>query len=141
MKSTVGDAMTVLVHTCRRGETLDRAAKLMWEHDCSEVPVIDDDGLLVAMVSDRSACTSAYTQGKALSQIPVIAAALERVKGVRAEDSLESAHEVMRKHHLRCLPVVDKAGRLIGVLSITDVIRATHIQGEPRFSSKSIQAR
>ena len=141
MTSTVGDAMTIVLHTCKRSETLDRAAKLMWEHDCSEVPVIDDDGFLVAMVSDRSACTCAYTQGKALSQIPVMCAAFDSVRAVRAEDSLDSAHELMRKHNVRCLPVVDRTGRLIGILSITDVIRATSLQGEPRFSSKSIQTR
>ena len=137
---TVGDAMTTRLRTCRSGETLDRAAKIMWEHGFSEVPVVDDDGFLIAMVSDRDVCICAYTQEKALSQIPVACAAPDRVQTVRTEDSLDRAHELMRLRHLRCLPVVEQTGRLIGILSITDIIRVASLQGEPRFSSRTVEA-
>jgi CBS domain-containing protein len=138
---TVSDAMTTRLHTCKKGETLDRAAKIMWEHGCSEVPVVDDDGFLITMVSDRSVGICAYTQGKALTQIPVTCGATERVEVVRTGDSLEFAHELMRKHHVRCLPVVEATGRLIGLLSITDVIGSTSLQGEPRLSANSVEAK
>ena len=137
---TVSDVMTTHLYTCKTGETLDRAVKLMWEHGFSEVPVIDDDGFLVSMVSDRSVCICAYTQGKALSQIPVTCAAPGGLQVVRTEDSLESAHELMRRHHLRCLPVVESTGRLIGLVSITDIIRRTSLQGEPRLSASGVLA-
>lgn len=137
---TVSDVMTTHLYTCKTGETLDRAVKLMSEHGFSEVPVVDDDGFLIAMVSDRSACICAYTQGKALSQIPVTCAAPGGLQIARTGDSLDVAHDRMRKHHLRCLPVVERTGRLIGILSITDIIRRTSLQGEPRLSSSSIEA-
>ena len=137
---TVGDAMTTSLHTCKKGETLERAVQIMWEHGFSEVPVVDDDGFLVTMVSDRAACLCAYTQGKALSQIPVTCATPERLQTVGTEASLDAAHELMRRHHIRCLPVVERTGRLIGVLSITDIIRNTNLQGEPRLSADSIAA-
>jgi CBS domain-containing protein len=137
---TVSDAMTTHLHTCNKGETLDRAAKIMWEHGCSEVPVVDDDGFLIAMVSDRTVAICAYTQGKALTQIPVTCGARERVEVVRTGDSLDLAHELMRKHKVRCLPVVEGTGRLIGLLSITDIIRSTSLQGEPRLSASSVEA-
>ena len=85
---TVSDAMSTRLHTCKKGETLDRAAKIMWEHGCSEVPVVDDDGFLIAMVSDRGVGICAYTQGKPLTQIPVACGARERVEVVRPDDSL-----------------------------------------------------
>jgi CBS domain-containing protein len=136
----VDDVMTTQLHTCKRGETLDRAAKIMWELGCAEVPVVDDDGSLVAMVSDRSACLSAFTQGKALNEIPVTSAAPAPFRVARIGDSLDEAFELMRKYHERCLPVVDHNGRLVGILSITDIIRATSLGGEPRFSAGSIEA-
>ncbi len=138
--NTVADAMTTTVHTCKSGEMLDRAAKIMWEHGCSEVPVVDKDGVLITMVSDRDVCLCAYTQGKVLAQIPVTCAAPAPVQVVRTEDSLDFAHELMRRHHIRCLPVLEKTGRLIGILSISDVIRTTSLQGEPRLSANSIEA-
>ncbi len=137
---TVGDTMTTSLRTCQRSETLERAVKIMWEHDVSEVPVVDDDGFLVAMVSDRGACLCAYTQGKALSQIAVTCAASARLHTVRPDTSLDTAHDLMRRHSVRCLPVVESTGRLVGVLSITDVIRTLSLQGEPRLSAATIAA-
>jgi acetoin utilization protein AcuB len=136
----VDDVMTSKLHTCKGGETLDRAAKIMWELGCSEVPVVDDDGFLVTMVSDRSACLSAFTQGKPLKEIPVTSAAPRTFRVARGSDSLDEALQVMRKHHERCLPVVDGKGRLVGVLSITDILRATSLEPEPRLSARSIEA-
>ncbi len=118
MMNTVADAMTTRLHTCKSGEMLDRVAKIMWEHGCSEVPVIDEHGFLITMLSDWDVCLCAYTQGKVLAQIPVTCAAPDRVQVVRPEDSLDFAHELMRKHHIRCLPVLEQTGRLIGILSI-----------------------
>jgi CBS domain-containing protein len=137
---TVADAMTTHLYTCKSRETLDRAAKIMWEHDCSEVPVLDEGGFLVAMVSDRDVCITAYTQKRPLTQIPVTCAAQGPLRVVRTEDSLDFVHELMRRHHVRCFAVVERTGRLIGVLSITDIIRATSLRGEPRFSARSIEA-
>ena len=110
------------------------------EHGCSEVPIVDEEGFLVTMVSDRSVCLCAYTQGKPLAEIPVTCATPDRLRVLGTEDSLEFAHELMRRHHVRCLPVVERTGRLVGVLSITDIVRATSLQGEPRLSANSIQA-
>ena len=139
-KTLVDDVMTTRLHTCKGDETLERAAKIMWEHGCAEVPVVDDDGFLVTMVSDRSALLCAYTQGKPLAQIAVTSAAPRNFRVARAGDSLDAALEMMRKHHERCLPVVDAVGRLIGVVSITDIIRVTSLQGEPRLSANTIDA-
>jgi CBS domain-containing protein len=135
---TVGDVMTTHLYTCKSRETLDRAAKVMWEHGCSVVPVLDECGRLVAMVSDRDVCITAYTQKKALAQIPVTSAAPGPLRVVRTDQSLEAAHELMRRHHLRCLGVVERTGQLIGVLSITDILRCSHLQSEPRLSENSV---
>ncbi len=137
---TVADVMTTHLYTCKSRETLDRAAKIMWEHGCSTVPVIDEHGFLVAVVSDRDVCICAYTQRKLLSEIPVTCAAPGPLRIVRTTESLEAAHELMRRHHVRCLPVVEGSGRLIGVLSITDVIRVVSLQSEPRLSANSVEA-
>lgn len=137
---TVADVMTTHLYTCKSRETLDRAAKIMWEHSCSSVPVVDEDGFLVALVSDRDVCITAYTQRRPLSEIAVTCAACGPLRVVRTGDSLEAAHELMRRHHVRCLPVVEGTGRLIGILSITDIIRCTRLQSEPRLSADSVAA-
>ncbi|MBA3541520.1 MAG: CBS domain-containing protein, partial [Deltaproteobacteria bacterium] len=58
--------MTRSVHTCQPTDTLAAAAKLMWEHDIGALPVVDQVGHVVGMITDRDACMAAYTRGDAL---------------------------------------------------------------------------
>jgi CBS domain-containing protein len=109
--------------TCREGETLNRAAQLMWEHDCGAIPVTDDAGKLVGMVTDRDVCMAAYTKGRTLLDIPVAEAMTTQVYSCSPDESIETAEMLMRDHQIRRVPIVDKAGRLAGLLSVSDVAR------------------
>jgi CBS domain-containing protein len=108
---------------CRPRDTLNNAAQLMWEHDCGSIPVVDDDGSIIGMVTDRDICMAAYTQGAALSAIPVSDAMAKRVFRCRATDSVGAAERLMADHQIRRLPVVDAEERLVGVLSLNDIAR------------------
>ena len=57
--------------TCSPRDTLHRAAGLMWEHDCGALPVVDDNGHIAGMITDRDICMAAYTQGRPLHAVPV----------------------------------------------------------------------
>jgi Mg/Co/Ni transporter MgtE len=74
--TNVRDLMTTAVRSCTTGDNLQRAAQIMWESDCGVVPVVDRDGRLVGMITDRDICMAAYTQGKPLSHIGVFYAIL-----------------------------------------------------------------
>jgi CBS domain-containing protein len=119
--STVRDVMSAAVHTCHADDTLAVAARIMWEQDCGFVPVTDGVGRLVGVVTDRDACMASYTQGKSLLAIPVSAAMATRVVTLHAADPLERAHELLRTHHLRRLPVVDGDHHVLGVVSLKDL--------------------
>lgn len=41
------------VLTCRSDDTLNHAAQIMWDHDCGAIPVVDQDGRLVGILTDR----------------------------------------------------------------------------------------
>jgi CBS-domain-containing membrane protein len=102
----------------------------MWEYECGALPVLNDRGDPIAMVTDRDICMAAYTQGKKLSEIPVIDAASRHLRSVRPDDSAEFALSVMRDHAVRRLPVVDIGGNLVGIVSLVDFARAK-VAGEP----------
>jgi CBS domain-containing protein len=127
----VSDVMSTRVHTCSVGDTLDRAARIMSEHECGAVPVLDTRGQAIAMVTDRDICMAALACQKLLSQIPVMTAASRRMYAVRTVDTLDLAHELMCKHKVRRLPVVDGDGNLIGIVSLVDLVRAARSCGEP----------
>lgn len=119
----VEQLMQRTVQTCRAHDTLNDAARLMWEHDCGCVPVVDDDGKAIGMLTDRDICIAAYTRGQPLWEVPVVAAMATAPRTCRTGDSVQSAESIMRADQLRRLPVVDRSDRVVGILSLNDVAR------------------
>jgi CBS domain-containing protein len=103
---------------------LNRAAQLMWEQNCGAVVVVDGDGKLAGIVTDRDTCMAAYTQGKPLSAIPVQVAMARDVIRCHSDESESEVMHRMAEHQVRRLPVVDDDDRPVGVISLTDLARA-----------------
>jgi CBS domain-containing protein len=122
----VTELMSTNAQSCSTSDTLQRAAQLMWENDCGVVPVLDGDGRLVGMLTDRDICMAAYTRGQPLSQIPVTTAMAKQVHGVSASDSVEAAEALMRRAQVHRVPVLDGDGRLKGILSVSDLLHHAH---------------
>jgi CBS domain-containing protein len=132
----VFEVMTRRVFSVHHGETLANAAAVMWDRDVGCVPVLDDDGCLVGMLTDRDICMAALTRGARLDEIEVASVMSRRVHTCAPEQTLAEAGEVMRLDRIRRAPVVDGDGRLIGLLSLGDLAReAVHERrrrhGEP----------
>ena len=121
MPMNVEQIMTRSVRTCGPDDSLDTAAHLMWEGDCGCVPVVDEQGQCLAMITDRDICMAAYTQGRCLGEIPVRAAMSGECHGVSPRDPLVMAERTMQEHEVRRLPVVDEHGRLVGIVSLSDI--------------------
>jgi CBS domain-containing protein len=127
----VEQLMTRALRTCTPTDTLAQAAAVMWDNDCGVVPVVDNEGRALAMITDRDICMAAYTQGRPLSEIPVSTASSKSLYAVRPNETLRTAEELMRAHKIRRLPVVDDQGHLVGVLSLNDLVRrAGHRTGD-----------
>lgn len=119
----VQDVMTGAPCSCKPTDALVVAARIMWEDDCGCVPVVDDHGALVGMVTDRDACMAAYTRGRRLDEIQVGSVMARQLCSCSPEDSLSEAERYMQEYQVRRLPVVDAHNRLVGVLSCNDLIR------------------
>lgn len=119
----ISELMTRPVHACRATDTLDCAASLMWEHDIGSVVVIDDAGQVIGMVTDRDACMASYTRGRALCDIPVDTAMARHVVTCKADDTDAAVTQLMAKHKIRRIPVVDETDRPVGMVSLNDLAR------------------
>ncbi len=122
----VSELMTTAAKSCGPNDNVQLAAQIMWENDCGVVPVIDDDGRVIGMVTDRDVCMAAYTHGKPLWQIPVSNAMARHVYGIRENERVEVAEALMRRVRVRRVPVLDGEGRLKGILSLNDLARHGH---------------
>lgn len=119
----LNEVMNQPVVVCPDDSTLEQAARLMWEQDCGVVPVVDREGRLIGVVTDRDICMSAYTQGRPLGAIPVTTAMAHAVVAAHESDSVESAEQLMQDNQIRRLPVVDGEGRPVGIVSLNDLAR------------------
>ena len=117
----IAQLMTRNVRTCRQTDTLDVAAKLMWDYDIGVVPVVDDFDQVVGIVTDRDACIAAFMQCQPLHRLPCSVAMSKHVVTCRPEDTDVAVAKLMAKNKIRRVPVIDDAQKPIGIVSLSDL--------------------
>jgi CBS domain-containing protein len=115
--------MTSDVCACSPQDTLNRAAQLMWEHDCGFLPVVDDGRRVVSVVTDRDVCMGVYTQGKPLWDLPVSSVMSPALYTCKPGDDATDVERLMRDKKIRRIPVIDDSGELVGVVTLGDLAR------------------
>jgi CBS domain-containing protein len=118
----VHELMTHEVGTCGPDTTLESAAIIMWERNCGAVPVVDQAGTPVGVITDRDIAMSAAMTHKPLWEISVEEVLNGRhAYTCRANDDIKTAMRTMWAQHVRRLPVIDDGGHVTGILSVDDV--------------------
>jgi CBS domain-containing protein len=117
----VKELMTTDVKHCGMETNLAAAAKIMWEGDCGAVPVTDERGKVVGVITDRDICIAAATRPRTEGEIPVKDVISKAVYTCSPADDVRSALETMKSRKVRRLPVVEQGGRLAGIVSIHDI--------------------
>ena len=67
----VRELMTSEVKTCRAETNLAEAVRDMWEGDCGALPVVNDEGRVIGMITDRDICIALATRGRSADRIAV----------------------------------------------------------------------
>jgi CBS domain-containing protein len=120
----VQDIMSRPVLCCRTDDTSAVAAGLMWDHDCGAVLVVDEDGRLCGIVTDRDLCMAAYTRGLPLHEILVRSVMNPDVLTCSIDDPLARVEQLIAEHQVRRIPVVDAELHPVGVVALNDLARA-----------------
>jgi CBS domain-containing protein len=135
----VSDLMTHDVATVAPDKTSLDAARLMWEHDCGFIPVVNPlSRKVVGVVTDRDLCMACFTQGSNLREVPVQRVMSRSVIACSPQDGLDRVHALMRGHQVHRLPVVDPAGALVGVISLNDLARHAARQRGPESAGARV---
>jgi CBS domain-containing protein len=119
----VGEIMTQAVKFCGPDSDLESVAMDMWNHDCGCIPVVDENGKPVGIITDRDIAMAGALKGQPLRDIRIS----DVIKGhtlhcCHSEDPVQSALKTMWAEHVRRLPVINGDGRLQGILSVDDII-------------------
>jgi len=118
----VGDVMTAAAVCCSPESNLGSAVELLWSHNCGMLPVVDNQGKLIGVVTDRDICIALGTRNRLAGDLTVGQVATSRFITCRPDDEIHEAVNTMAEHHVRRLPVVDSQGVPQGILSMDDVI-------------------
>lgn len=119
------DVMSSPVYPCSVHDSLNRVAAIMWDRAVGIVPVLDDDGDVVAVITDRDVAMAAFLSNRRLSALPVSESMSRTVHVCRTTDSLRDVQASMAEHRCRRLPVLNEDGQLVGIVSVDDLIRAS----------------
>jgi len=125
-KETVMKARDLMTHpaiTCHVNDPLNMAAHRMWDQDCGALPVVNDDGKVTGMITDRDICMAAYTQGRPLDAMLVNSAMATHVVSVSPDQTILDVEQLMATHQIRRIPVVDAEGKPLGIISIDDLAK------------------
>lgn len=118
-----GDVMTGDVCTIHFSDSVENAARAMVRRDCGSLPVVDDDGRLIGMITDRDIVTRVVARGLAPRRARVDECMSDRVFACYEEDLIESCLWLMSRHQVRRIPVVDERDRVVGIVSQADLAR------------------
>jgi CBS domain-containing protein len=137
MNATVKDVMTTHVVAVRKSASFKEMAVRLTEHRVSAFPVIDDDDKVIGVVSEADLLTKEALESDAHGKVNSMLhhRELSKAAGVTAADlmttppvtigpneSVSHAARLMYARHVKRLPVVDDDGRLVGIVSRTDVL-------------------
>lgn len=132
---TVADLMITNLVTLKENDSLAKAKTLMAEKSIRNLPVVDDDGKCLGMLTQREYLKHAFylvsqfgTQQltKKEEQTPVRNALNKDTLTVAPNLSLKTAAEFFIENKYGSLPVVDENGLLVGILSPVDFVKLAY---------------
>lgn len=95
---------------------------MMVDNDCGEIPVVDESGQLVGVITDRGIACRCVARGKS-SDTRVEDVMSESPVTVTADASIEECCQKLEDSQVRRLPVVDDQGKCCGIVSQADIAR------------------
>jgi CBS domain-containing protein len=115
--------MTKNPECCRRDHTAREAARVMRDRDVGVVPIVDDGGRVVGIVTDRDLAVRGIAAGKDVNtklsdlMTPMASCSFQ-------DDDLRDVEQKMAELQVRRIPIVDAGGRCLGIISQADIARA-----------------
>jgi CBS domain-containing protein len=126
------DVMSQPPYTCGPNTDLATVAKIMWDHDCGFVPVVDASGSVTGAVTDRDICIATSTRRLLPEHISAAQAMTSPIHACLPDDDINDVLATMKQSQIRRLPVIGADGRLRGVISLNDIVLASTDKREPR---------
>lgn len=159
--SLIKDIMTEKVIAVTKDTTISELSKILIKNKISGVPVIDDEGKLIGMVTDADIITEdmepifpiyfdpliisyAFIENfekyrkdiKEYLETPIEEIMTRRVKSVKRETPVSEAAKIMVRDKVNRIPVVDEYNKVIGIVARADILKSMVTEAEKKIGSK-----
>jgi acetoin utilization protein AcuB len=124
--------MTKDVLTLTADRSMMKASKVMKDKNVSSLPILDDDGKIIGIVSDRDIKDASPSKATTLdmhelyyllSEVKLKDIMTKKVVTIRADETVEKAAVLMLEGRFGSLPVVDDDNKVIDIITDTDVFK------------------
>jgi CBS domain-containing protein len=138
----VRDICKPVVVFAYRSMPLNEAARLMREHHVGSLVVVEekDTGKMpIGILTDRDITLSVVAKDLEARNLTVGEVMTEDVVAVRDDDSILDGLALMRRRGVRRAPVVTRAGTLVGILTLDDLLRMIVAQLDDLVAAISVE--
>lgn len=128
----IRDVMTSNPNRCIPEASATQAARIMDQMHVGIVPVVvsDTNPKLVGVVTDRDLCLSVVAADKHPSSVQVSNCMTSEIVACRPEDDIQKALDLMSKHQVRRVPVINEQGLLQGMVSTADIWQRSNLSSD-----------
>jgi CBS domain-containing protein len=119
----VKDVMTTPAMFVLKDTPVSQVSTIMRDNDVGVVPVCDENGSVLGVVTDRDIVVRALSLNKSLDTISVSDIMTSEVTTVSPMTDVDDVYEIMSDIQIRRLPVVDKT-TLVGMVTLGDLSQA-----------------
>jgi CBS domain-containing protein len=120
---TIEEIMTTDPVSLGPGDTLARAGELMLEHRIRHIPVVDDAGVLLGLITQRDLLAIGSKDDSPDKPAQRLADIMrQQLYRIDRDSDMRSAGLLMQQHKIGSLPVTDDKGALVGIVTDSDYV-------------------
>lgn len=109
--------------------TVSEAVDLLVRHNIGSLPVVDSDGRLVGIFTERDVLRGLHRRGDAFCQVPIAQVMTADPIVCEPDDTVHDAIGRMSEHQIGQLPVLMN-NQVVGLVSVGDLVRVLHEAAE-----------
>lgn len=135
------EIMTRQVKGARLDSGLREVARIMKDEDCGIVPVVDKQGRLRGLITDRDMVIRTLAEGRPPDNMLARDIMTDDVEAVTPDEDIHSIIALMGRRQVRRVPVVERDDRLVGIISMADIATRADYDAELQDALDHISAR
>lgn len=116
---------------CTPETNLQEVAQMMVDHDCGEIPVVENESSarLIGVITDRDIVCRSIAKSRNPLEMTAEECMTSSPASVEEGADLEECRQKMEEHQVRRIPVVDRNGNCVGIISQADIVRQDAEEG------------